>query len=194
LKKVFGGALVVAVLCPAVAEAVEKQHHLGVDAGIAFLVVKKKDSPSVGGGFLAHYAYGITDQWQLALEGGYSIVSLGEQKDIMVTDMTTMMKMTLPNNRPAHLLQGSAGVNYVFDVIRWVPYAGVYATAFGLLGGNLPSPKFVMGATVAAGLDYHITRLFTAGLAVRQHFPFSAMDDYPSFTQVMARAELVWGW
>ncbi len=190
--KILGGvgalSLGAVLLFPAMAAGVEKQHHLGVDAGMALLVVNKKDTPSVGGGFLAHYAYGITDQWQLALEGGYSIVSLGEQKDIMVTDMTTMMKVKLPNIRPAHLFQGSAGVNYVFDVIRWVPYAGIYATAFGLLGGNLPAPKFVMGATVAAGLDYHVTRLFTAGLAVRQHFPFSAMDDYPSFTQVMARA------
>jgi hypothetical protein len=63
-----------------------------------------------------------------------------------------------------------------------------------MMGGNLPSPKFVMGATLAAGLDYQVTRAFTAGLAVRQHFPFSNMDDYPSFTQIMARAELVWGW
>ena len=176
------------------AGAVEKAHHIGVDAGMSILAIKQKDGPSVGGGFLAHYAYGITDAWQLALEGGWSIVSTGEQKDIVVTDMTTMQKMTLPNNRPAQLLQGSAGINYVFDVLRWVPYAGIYATAFGLLGGNLPSAKFVMGGTIAAGLDYQFTRAFTAGLAVRQHFPFSDMDNYPSFTQVLLRAELNWGW
>lgn len=180
------------MLLPATAGAVEKQHHLGVDAGFALLAVNKRDTPSMGAAFLAHWAYGLTDQWEIALEGGYSIVSLGEQKDIVVTDMSGMRK--LPNNRPAHLLQGSAGVNYVFDILRWVPYAGIYATAFGLLGGNLPSPKFVMGATLAAGVDYQITRAFTAGIAVRQHFPFSNLDDYPSFTQVMARAELVWGW
>lgn len=182
------------LLLPASAGAVEKQHHLGVDAGLAILAINKKDGPSVGAGFLAHYAYGLTDQWQLALEGGWSIVSTGEQKDIVLTDPMTMAKTMLPNNRPAQLLQGSAGVNYVFDILRWVPYAGIYATAFGLVGGNLPSSKFVMGGTLAAGLDYQFTRAFTAGLAVRQHFPFSSFDDYPSFTQVMLRAELVWGW
>ena len=182
------------MLLPATAGAVEKQHHIGVDAGMGILAVKQKDTPSIGGGFLAHYAYGLTDQWQIAIEGGYSIVSLGEQKDIVVTDMSTMKMTKLPNNRPAHLVQGSAGMNYVFDVLRWVPYAGIYATAFGMFGGNLPNPKFVMGGTLAVGLDYQFTRAFTAGLAVRQHFPFSDMDNYPSFTHVLLRAELVWGW
>lgn len=182
------------MMLPATAGAVEKQHHIGVDAGMGILAVKNKDVPAIGGGFLAHYAYGLTDQWQLAIEGGYSIVSLGEKKDIVLTDMTTMKMTKIPNNRPAHLIQGSAGINYVFDVLRWVPYAGIYATGFGMLGGNLDNPKFVMGGTLAVGLDYQFTRAFTAGLAVRQHFPFSDMDNYPSFTHVLLRAELVWGW
>ncbi len=181
------------MLLPATAGAVEKQHHVGVDAGIGILAVKNKDTPDIGPSFLAHYAYGLTDQWQIGLEGGYSLASLSEQKDIVVTDSTGKMTK-LPNNRPGHLLQGSAGINYVFDVLRWVPWAGIYATAYGLMGGNLPSAKFVMGMSLALGLDYQFTRAFTAGIGVRQGFLFSDMDNYPSFTQVLLRGELVWGW
>lgn len=187
-----GALCVLVLLVPQAASAVEKQHHLGVDTGVAILSINKKDGPAVGWSWLGHWAYGLTDQFQVAVEGGYSLVSLGEKKDQTV--MQSGMSVMLPNNRPAHVIQGSAGVNYVFDVIRWVLYGGVYATAFGLLGGNLPSARFVMGATLAAGLDYQVTRAFTVGFAARQHFPFSALDDYPSFTQFMLRSEVVWGW
>lgn len=191
MRRGLAAALAV-TLAPAAAGAVERQHHVGVDAGLAVLAVKNKDTPSFGAGFLAHWAYGLTDAWQIAAEGGWSLVSLGEQKDIQVDQ--SGQKVTLPNNRPGNLVQGSAGVNYVFDVLRWVPYAGIYATGFGLFGGNLEKPRFVMGGTLAVGLDYRVTRAFSAGVAVRQHFPFSSMDDYPSFTHVLLRAELVWGW
>jgi hypothetical protein len=190
LKRAFLIAML--MLLPATASAVEKQHHLGVDVGMAMLGIKQKDGPSVGMGFLAHWAYGLTDQWQVAVEGGYSIVSTGEQKDIMVKQDNQMIK--LPNNRPAHVFHGGAGIHYVLDVLRWVPYFGIHATTFGLLGGNLDSPRFAFGMTLAAGIDYQLTRAFTIGFAARQHFPFSALDDYPTFTHFLARAEFVWGW
>lgn len=177
---------------PAVAGAVEKQHHLGIDAGLGILAINKKDVPSVGATFLGHWTYGLTDQFQIAIEGGYSIVSLGEVANQTVMQNGMMVK--LPNNRPAHVFQVGAGVNYVLDVLRWVPYFGVHATVFGLLGGNLPSPRLAIGPTLAAGLDYQITRALSVGFSARQHFPISDPNDYPSFTQLMARAELVWGW
>jgi hypothetical protein len=175
------------------ARAVEKQHHIGVDPGLAILAIDKKDGPSVGAGFVAHWAYGLTDAWQVAVEGGWSIVSTGEKRDATVTDSTGKVT-ALPNNRPAQLVHGSAGIHYIIDVLRWVPYFGLHATGLGLLGGNLPNPKFVFGMTLAVGLDYQVTRAFTLGLAVRQHFPFSDFTTYPSLTHVLARAELVWGW
>lgn len=183
----------VVLFASASARAVEKQHHIGVDPGVAILAIDKKDGPSVGAGFVGHWAYGLTDAWQVAAEGGWSIVSTGEKKDATVTDANGKVT-TLPNNRPAQLVHASAGMHYVIDVLRWVPYFGLHATGFGMLGGNLPAPKFVFGATLALGLDYQLTRAFTFGVAIRQHFPFSDFTTYPSLTHVLARAELVWGW
>jgi hypothetical protein len=186
---VFAAAVLVV---PEVAGAVEKQHHLGVDTGVGILTVAQKDGPSIGASFLAHWMYGLTDQFQIAVEGGYSIVSLKDIHDQVV--MQNGMNVKLPNNRPGSVIQGSAGINYVLDVLRWVPYFGVYATTFGFFGGNLDSPRLAVGPTIAAGLDYQISRAFTVGFVARQHFPFTSPNDYTSFTQFMARAEIVWGW
>lgn len=176
-----------------VARAVEKQHHLGVDPGIAVLAIDKKSAPSVGPAFVAHWAYGLTDAWQVAVEGGWSLVSLGEKRDATATDANGTVT-ALPNNRPAQLVHAGAGVHYIIDVLRWVPYFGLHATGLGLVGGNLDAPKFVFGMTLAVGLDYQVTRALTLGVAVRQHFPFSDFTTYPSLTHVLARAEFVWGW
>jgi hypothetical protein len=44
------------------------------------------------------------------------------------------------------------------------------------------------------GLDYRFTRSFSAGLMLREHFLFTEMSTYTSFTQALARVEYVWGW
>ena len=194
MRRAIAGLAAAAVALVATrAGAVEKQHHVGLDPGLAILAIDKKDGPSVGAGFLAHWTYGLTDAWHVAAEGGWSIVSTGEVRDATVKDSSGKVT-ALPNNRPAQIVQGSAGVHYVLDVLRWVPYVGLLATGFGMLGGNLDKPKFVFGMMLAVGIDYQVTRAFTLGVAIRQHFPFSDFTTYPSFTHVLARAELVWGW
>lgn len=191
----FVAAFVAALVCALAprAGAVEKQHHLGVDPGVAVLAVDKKSTPSVGPAFVAHWAYGLSDAWQVAVEGGWSLVSLGEKRDVTVTDANGKVT-TAPNNRPGQIVHASAGVHYVIDVLRWVPYFGLHATGLGLVGGNLDAPKFIFGMTLAVGLDYQVTRALTLGVAIRQHFPFSDFTTYPSLTHGLARAEFVWGW
>ena len=188
----FGGAAPItkasafaaAVLMPAAAFAFEHQQHLGVDGGVAFISIADKPTLSVGGGGGIHWAYGLSDSFNLMVEGAFCPVALQELPDPKQS-----------NNRPTMIENLGVGVGYVVDVLRWVPYVGLLASAFTLHGGVVPF-LFEAGATLAVGLDYQVTRgpkHLNLGLAVREHFMFSDLADYPSYTQIFLRAEYVWG-
>jgi hypothetical protein len=164
------------------ARAVEREHHLGVDLGGSTLVVSGKTSPDVGGSVGAHWAYGLGDAGNLMAEGAWSLVSVGET----VTPKT-------PTTHPSWLGNLDAGVCYVFDVLRWVPYAGVLLGGYALSGGSLRGTKLEPGAAAALGVDYRFTPTLAGGIALREHFLWEA-GTYPSFTQVFARFETTWGW
>jgi hypothetical protein len=165
------------------ADALERQHRVGVGLGFALLKVGDKASVSagLGGGF--SYSYGLTDQFNLVAEGGYARVATSESSDA-----------TTPRTRPTDVWNGGIGVTYVLDVLRWVPYFGLLGAGYALTGGTIDRPKFVPGAVLALGLDYHINRSFAVGVAFRQHMLLGDISTYPSFTNVFARAEYVWGW
>lgn len=165
------------------AHAVERQHHLGLDGGLSMLKIDDKDSLSVGGGIGAHYAYGLTDQFNLMVEGATNIVALGENVGPGVS-----------TKHPSGVDSFGVGLGYVLDITRVVPYGGLLLTGFDLRGGSLTSPLFVGGGTVALGVDYQFTRSFTAGVALRQHFLLTQMSSYPSYTNAFLRVEYVWGW
>jgi hypothetical protein len=74
-----------------------------------------------------------------------------------------------------------------------VPYVGILVGGYGLSGGTIPSIKILPGAEIAAGLDYRLGSSAAIGIALRQHL-LSETDTYPSFTQVLARFEMIWGW
>ena len=79
-------------------------------------------------------------------------------------------------------------------MLTWVPYAGILVGGYGLSGGTIPGMKLLPGVEIALGLDYRARhRPLAVGVAVRQHF-LSETDTYPSFTQLLARFEYVWGW
>ena len=46
----------------------------------------------------------------------------------------------------------------------------------------------------AAGVWSRNRKMMTLGASLRQHMLFTDMSDYPSWTQVFARFEYVWGW
>jgi hypothetical protein len=177
-----------AIAAPA-AHAFERQHHLGVDAGLAMLAVDQRPSLQVGAGFLAHYAYSITDWLTVGAEGGYAQTSLQELPNQVDANM-----QPIPNNRPTCITNVSAGAYYVFDVLRWVPYLGVVGGPYILTGGNLPAARVEGGLALALGLDYQLSRRAAVGLGFRQHFILSNMSTYPSYSQLYLRFELLWGW
>ncbi len=163
------------------ASAIERQHHLGVGAGLSMLKIDDKPTLDVGGGLGVHYAYGVTDQFNFMLEGTSSIVARN-------------IRETTPTTRPSTVESFAFGGGYVLDVLRWVPYVGILASGYAMTGGSLTQPKYLAGVQIAAGLDYQITRSVAVGLAIRQHMLFSDISTYPTYTQAFLRTEYMWGW
>ncbi|HEX4449026.1 MAG TPA: outer membrane beta-barrel protein [Polyangiaceae bacterium] len=165
------------------ARAVEHEHHIGVDLGGGLLVIGDKSTNDLGGSFMAHYTYGLTDAFDLMVEAQYSLVALGQTADGPHT----------PHDYPSWIANANVGIGYVFDVLTWVPYAGLLVGGYDLSGGTIAGMKFLPGAELALGLDYRVTPSLAIGLAGRQHL-LSETKTYPSFTQLFARVEYIWGW
>jgi len=159
--------------------AVEREQQLGADLGGSMLIVSGKNAPDVGGVAGVHWTYGISDALNLMAEADWSLVALRETGT--------------PPIRPSWAANADIGVGYVFDVRRWVPYAGVLVGGYDLSGGTIPGTKVLVGAAIALGCDYRFGRSLAAGIALRQHM-LSDASTYPSFTQAFARVEYTWGW
>jgi len=184
-----GFSFAAVVLSPCAAGAFEHQHELGIDGGVAFISIDQKPTLSVGGGGGIHYSYGLTDAFNLMIEGAFCPVALQELPGPGILD-----------NRPTMIENVGAGIGYTLDVVRWVPYVGVLASAFALHGGTIDGVRFAGGPTLAVGFDYQLTRgpkHFAVGIASRLHFPLtdwtSGTVTYPVYVQIFLRAEYVWG-
>jgi opacity protein-like surface antigen len=138
----------------------------------------------LGWNFGLHYTYGISDAISFVVEAdatgfaGYSTAT--EPKN--------------PPPQPNFVTTGGVGLIYVFDVLRWVPYAGAITGAGYLAGGYLNSPLVTPDLQLAIGVDYELTRSWTVGAAYRQHFFLTQMNTYPEFSSLALRFEYVWGW
>ncbi len=179
----FAALVAVALVAASNAGAVEREHHLGVDLGAAMLVVSDKSAADVGPALGVHWSYGLSDAFNLMVDGAWSAVDIGEKAQ----------GPTTPKTRPMNVTNVDVGVAYVFDVLQWVPWAGVLVGGYALAGGTLPSAKLLPGAAIALGLDYRWSRTLLFGVSVRQH-AFTESSTYPSFTQAFARIEYSWGW
>lgn len=166
------------------AAAVEHQHHLGLGPELAVLSIKDKSTASVGAGGALHYAYGLTDQWNLAVEASSAIVAIHQHQDYPEA----------PRTRPSGVDHAVAGVSYVIDILRWVPYIDAQAGVYRLSGGTLPSTLWLPGALLGIGLDYQITRSFAVGVGFRESFLFTKLSTYPTYSTVVLRLEYMWGY
>jgi len=164
------------------ASAFERQHHFGLDGGVGMLKVGGKDSLSVGGGGGLHYTYGMTDAFDLMVEGCFMQVALEE-----------LPAKGIQSNRPTSFSNAGVGVSYVLDVLRFVPYFGILLGGYRLSGGTLDSALVLPGASLAVGLDYQINRHWAVGLGGRQALLLTKASTYPSYTTVMMRLEYMWG-
>lgn len=163
--------------------AVEHEHHLGASLGPSALDVSDKSGLMIGAGGAVHYAYGLSDAFNLVAEGSSAIVALDAKLDTPDT----------PHTRPAAVHTLGIGAAYVFDILRWVPYAGLLAGGAYLHGGTIDKGVAAASAQLALGLDYKFNFQFAAGVAYRQHFFLTKLDTYPSYSQLLFRLEYAWG-
>lgn len=148
------------------------------------LSIDDKSTSSTGLGGALHYAYGLSDQWNLTL-GASSIVVAADQKQDFPTS---------PRTRPSTVHQAAVGASYVIDILRWVPWIGIDGGVCVLAGGTLDRSIVVPELSVGLGLDYQLSRTFAVGLAGREHLLISKLDTYPSYLTAMLRFEVMWGY
>jgi hypothetical protein len=172
------GGLVCALALPREATALEREQHLGVQAGATAMSTTPGGSP-FGLNLGLHYTYGLWDAVNLVVEADANSFAFGS-------------KVGAPP-QPTIVATGGVGLMYVFDVLRWVPYAGGIAGAGYFGGGYQKLSLMTPDLQLAIGLDYEITRSWTVGVAYRQHFFVTEMNTYPEFTTIGARFEYVWG-
>lgn len=163
------GAALCAVATPA--RAFERQWHVGAALGAANGSGLSL-SPAVG----VYGAYGLSDVFDVRLE---------------VTARGFKVADELNPNQLAAML----GLVYKLDVLRWIPWAGVYAGYQGFDAAprkGLAFKQHDAALGMGVGLDYAFSRSFGAGITLRSD---SALSRAEATTfDALLRAEYRWGW
>jgi hypothetical protein len=169
---ILGFGLSLGLCCaPRSARAFEREWHLGAAAGVANgagLTV----SPALG----VYAAYGLSDVFDARLEMTARGYHLGSA--------------TNPN-----ALSAMVGLAYKLDVLRWVPWAGVYAGYLGFLDApraDLSFKRNDVALGLGLGLDYGISRHLGVGITLR--FDDALTHSEASTFDALIRAEYRWGW
>ena len=159
-------ALVLAVaLSPATAFAYEDQLAVGLDVGYA-QVAGASGGAGLGAG--PHAKIGLDDTWNLYAAGLYAY----HPGDAL------------------HVGTLAGGIEYVFDVLRWIPYGGlgpevVWAAREGESGAEA-------GLQASLGLDYLAARGHSFGIVARWHAVLSDLGRFPVYVTVALRGSLLW--
>lgn len=156
---------VLVALVPASAWGYEDQLAVGLDLGYA-QVAGADGGAGLGGGPQAKI--GLDDTWNLFAAGFYA-------------------------NHPAeslHVATLGAGIEYVFDVLQWIPWGGVGAeVVWAAVPGDAGAEA---GVQAAVGLDYLASRDYSFGITIRGHTVLSALDRFPVYFTVALRGSLLW--
>ena len=101
----------------------------------------------------------------------------------------------LASEQDPHQISAMLGLVYKLDVLRWVPWGGVYAGYQGF--DAVPRQTLVFKQHDAAlgmglGLDYAFTRSFGAGVTLR--FDEALTRAQAATFDALLRAEYRWGW
>lgn len=169
---VFGGGLSLAMVgAPQSASAFERQWHVGAGAGVT-----SGNGLALSPTLSAYAAYGLSDAFDARVElsaRGYQIGS---------------------GQNPS-AISAMAGVTYKLDVLRWVPWAGVYAGYLAFLEAprrDLAFKERDLALGLGAGLDYGISRKLGVGVTIR--FDDTLTHPDANSFEALLRAEYRWGW
>lgn len=165
------GAIAI-VACARSASALERQWHVGADAGLATLSASGSTYAGFGGG--AHATYGLNDWLNLEL----ALAGTRHATEVPGDSLT--------------LVSGTAGAFYTLDVIQWVPYFGLFGGGYRTLGASASTG---FGGGLALGLDWQFRKHWSAGAQLRLHEAFFPEESLGSvtYTTEMLRIEYVWG-
>lgn len=167
-----GSGLMAAVGCvSAQAHAFEREWHVGGGLGVA-----DGKGLALSPALSAYAAYGLSDTFDARVEltaRGYHVGS----------------------NENPNALNAMAGIAYKLDVLRWVPWVGVYAgyTAFlkaPRVGLSYQQRDFALA--LGLGLDYAVSRNFGLGVTLRFDEALASQSDRT--VDALLRAEYRWGW
>lgn len=165
-----GLALGLSVL-PRVASAFEREWHLGAGAGVS-----NGEGLALSPALAAYAAYGLSDVFDARVELTARGYHFGSEQN--------------PN-----ALSAMVGVAYKLDVLRWVPWAGVYAGYLTFLDPPPAKSAFKRNGVLLGlglGLDYAFTRKF--GVGVTLHLDDALGQPRASTFDALLRAEYRWGW
>jgi hypothetical protein len=165
------GAVVVGV--PAPASATEQQWRTGAEIGYAIVALAE----GTLGGFAvgAHATYGLSDAFNLRLGA----------------DLCTFDR--LPPASYALVWGGSVGLEYVIDVLDWVPYVGLSLDAMGVYKEAERHDLFA-GFELPIGLGYQLLPEWTVGGEFRYRSLLFGTDLGPiPMLAFLARSEYVFG-
>ncbi|MBW2453837.1 MAG: hypothetical protein JRI68_04980 [Deltaproteobacteria bacterium] len=165
------------------AQAYERQWRLGMDFGYAIAGFPEAAAAGYGGGL--HLTYGLTDVFNVRLHG-----------DVTVFDLPDPATSALIYN-------GALGVEYVVDIMRWVPTLGVLVGPVHVARQDAETAdgevteypdRWLLGLEIPLGLGYQLSRTFTIGLEGRYRLlPFGEEDSPTHNLLGFGRLEVVWG-
>lgn len=157
--------------------AFEREWHLGVGVGASDLSAEALGwGPEVG----AYAAYGISDSFDVRLEGRFSQHPLHIERELE----------TIDDSRG--FVQVEAALAYKLDILRWVPWVAVGAGYFQALEEPLEEQSLRSSDALFSGLlglDYSVTRSFGLGLTGRTALLLAGSMVYGA----QLRAEYRWG-
>ena len=170
-----------AQLAPSAA-ATEREWRVGADVGYAAAGLPEG---TVGGFFGGvHGTYGITDAFNLRLNADTSWYAQPPPATYAVLWSTT------------------AGLEYVIDILSWVPTLGVFAGPAGILrkGGQAPGivvedrHETYFALELPLGLGYQVIDELTVGVEGRLRWLLFGTAEAPITSLISTvRAEYVWG-
>jgi hypothetical protein len=179
--------------------AFERQWHAG--AGLGLMTMRRGDETGSSLGGDLSLVYGLTDQLNAMVEVTGAPYVLGVDPppgtDPKLLDGSGKLRL----DDTFFLLTANAGISYVLDVIRWVPYAGVLVgtsrlswagSTFGALRGT-GGAEMKLDTVVALGLDYQLTREWALGGAIRAHTSLFSHESTQA-AHILFRGQYTWGY
>lgn len=155
MTRAFVALLVLAWSGTAVAYEGELQGDL--ELGYAHLAGDDPAGPGGGAGLGVRYA--LTDAWNLWAAAAYALHPEAEASGAHV-----------------HVAGLGGGIEWVFDVVQIVPWAGVGLEGLVFAGSDT---ELAAAAQVAVGADYLLRRGLSVGLVGRGRIVLSRLDEVP---------------